>query len=224
MHLPIKKIFGKSLTFAVKTPTISEPSWCNEVPRWRQLDDVTFAVVEAAAQFRLQHKNEWDTYRPHSLWLADQGGSNAADAFFVEGGSRSPSRFVGTLPSIRSSSLTLLMDWHGPVLCLQNGSRSTASGLAEAYWSHSAGDDQPSWLVYTRKKNHEKFTEFYVTFVICGLSHGDFTLAVGTQSDAEENIFADADINAKFCADLASNAISQTYYLGSEVVLHGGAT
>lgn len=120
----------EDLRFTVDPFVKEEPAWVTEVPRWHQLDPVTFAVVEAGSRLRRDHLRVWKA-RPDSLWLPAKGGSNIADHGFVRTGSRSPSRFVGTLPSIRSSSLTLLMNWRGPVLCMVGGD-STKHACIEA--------------------------------------------------------------------------------------------
>src|SRR5690606_10200594 len=95
------------------------------------LDPLTFAVVEAGARLRQEQPDLWLHRRPDMIWIAAEGASNIADYDFVVAGSRSPSRFVGTLPSIRSSSLALLMDWHGPMLCIVAGRETRAVAAAE---------------------------------------------------------------------------------------------
>jgi 3-oxoacyl-[acyl-carrier-protein] synthase II len=127
-----------------------EPSWAMVVPRWHQLDQVTFAVVEAGSQLAALYPEVWRN-KPARIWIAAAGASNGADYDFVRTGSRSPSRFVGTLPSIRSSSLALLMNWQGPVLCLVAGDRTEELTQAEVAAANRADPvPGPEWMISCR--------------------------------------------------------------------------
>lgn len=169
--------------FSVETPALAEPAWAKDVPRWHQLDDVTFAVVEALHQFRERCSGTWQECQPALVWLAARGGSNLADFEFVSRGSRSPSRFVGTLPSIKSSSLALIMNWQGPVLCLQSGDQTAEHGLQEMFWHQQGRDGQPAWLVtHTRIKTAKGFV-FKIVFFLSGApDQSEFLLTSDTRT------------------------------------------
>lgn len=104
------------------------PAWQDRVERWYQLDACAYALCEAG--FQLQRQYQWR--RPDLILLSSAGGSNATDLAFAQGGASSPAKFVHTLPNIRGSSLCQVLDWSGPILCLQNGEHTLSSGLLEA--------------------------------------------------------------------------------------------
>lgn len=169
------------LNFSIETPAVVEPAWAAEVPRWHQLDDATFAVVEAAYQFRTRFSEVWQASRPAAVWLASRGGSNLADYEFVQRGSRSPSRFVGTLPSIKSSSLALMMNWRGPVFCVQNGKRTVEQGLSEMYWHLQGAQMGPVWLVTSAREKIAKGNRFQILFFLSGGEEAaEYRLSCGT--------------------------------------------
>ena len=160
--------------FDVAVPAQSEPAWASVVARWHQLDESTYAVVEAAYRYSKAFPTEWERVRPNSIWLAAPGGSNTADYDFVIHGSRSPSRFVGTLPSIRSSSLALLMNWRGPVMCLQQGEKTMLKGFEEVYWHLLGSRSDPAWLITSTRAVQDQKISHKVSFFCFG-------------SDAESN-------------------------------------
>jgi len=158
-------IFNVTLKhFNISVPPESEPKWAESVARWHQLDESTYALVEAAYRFKTTSPDVWEHVQPQSIWIAAPGGSNIADNDFVQNGSRSPSRFVGTLPSIRSSSLTLFMNWAGPVMCLQSGEQTLAQGFEEIYWHLCAKPAEPTWLVTSSRSILGKGSVHLVSF------------------------------------------------------------
>jgi hypothetical protein len=174
--------------FNVSVPAQSEPAWAPLVARWHQLDEATYAVVEAAFRYGNEFPEEWDRVRPHSIWIAAAGGSNPADYDFVLHGSRSPSRFVGTLPSIRSSSLSLLMNWRGPVMCLQQGKETMLRGFEEIYWHLLASQSEPSWLITTTKTLEGQQTIYKVSFFCFG-SDADSEFLFSKDPSARGDVF-----------------------------------
>ncbi len=104
-----------------------DPLWQDRVERWYQLDTAAYSLCEAG--YQLQTK-QWT--RPDLIILSSGSGSNATDLEFARGGANSPSKFVHTLPNVRGSVLCQLLDWHGPVICLQDGNKTLISGLNEA--------------------------------------------------------------------------------------------
>ncbi len=174
--------------FNVSVPAQSEPAWAPLVARWHQLDEATYAVVEAAYRYSKDFPEEWDLVRPQSIWMAAPGGSNAADYDFILHGSRSPSRFVGTLPSIRSSSLSLLMNWRGPVMCLQQGEETMLRGFEEIYWHLLASQSEPSWLITTTKTFEGQQTTYKVSFFCFG-SDADNEFLFSKDPSARSDVF-----------------------------------
>jgi hypothetical protein len=154
--------------FEVAIPPQGEPAWASVVARWHQLDESTYAVVEAAYRYSKAFPKEWELVRPKSIWIAAPGGSNIADDDFVVHGSRSPSRFVGTLPSIRSSSLALLMNWRGPVMCLQNGEKTLLQGFEEVYWHLISSYSEPAWLITSTRIVQDQNISHRVSFFCFG--------------------------------------------------------
>ena len=112
-------------TFAF--PAVTKPVWSGKVDRWYQLDAMAYGLAEACFQWR-----QMEAERPSFLLLASRGASNDADRAFVESGAASPAKFVHTLPSVRSSTVCQVMDWHGPMLCLQEDPSTLCTALMEA--------------------------------------------------------------------------------------------
>jgi hypothetical protein len=164
--------------FNISVPTVTEPAWAASVARWHQLDEATCAVVEAAYRFSQMDPELWGKVWPKSIWLAAAGGSNKADYEFVLHGSRSPSRFVGTLPSIRSSSLALFMNWSGPVMCVQSGETTLVQGLDEVYWHLRDSEVSSTWLITSTRSMRDNNPEYIVSFFCFGSGlDGDFLLS-----------------------------------------------
>lgn len=108
-------------------PARTEPAWAAQVERWSQLDAAAFGMAEIYDRHR-----ETLTAFPKWILLASPAASNETDRQFAMGGARSPSKFVHTLPNIRSSSILRLMPWQGPLLCLQKDPWTVATALVEA--------------------------------------------------------------------------------------------
>lgn len=175
--------------FKIEVPALIEPVWAATVARWHQLDESTYAVVEAAYRFSQLNTDEWRRVWPKTIWLAATGGSNAADYDFVANGSRSPSRFVGTLPSIRSSSLALMMNWRGPVMCLLSGEKTLEQGFEEMYWHLRARKSEPAWLVTSTRIAKENKFEHLVSFFCFGSDlEGGFTFSKMSEQRGEHSL------------------------------------
>ncbi|MBI3556414.1 MAG: hypothetical protein HY074_09145 [Deltaproteobacteria bacterium] len=116
-------------------PAQNEPVWAAKVDRWYQLDACAYGLSQAWWQLK-----ESLGPRPAFLILASPGASNETDLAFARSGAISPSKFVHTLPNVRASALCQVMDWAGPMLCLQNGSRTLLGGIREG-----AGLLSPQW-------------------------------------------------------------------------------
>lgn len=113
--------------FTYEFPVKSEPAWSGLVERWYQLDAPAYGMTQAYAEFKSAL-----TDRPDLIILASPGSSGETDFQFASTGASSPSKFVHTLPSVRGASLLKVMDWHGPLLCVQNDPETWLTGLHEA--------------------------------------------------------------------------------------------
>ena len=113
-----------SLDFAFPAP--QQPEWAPKVERWYQLDGPAYGLCEFYSQL-LQNAE-----KPGVIFLASFEGSLPTDRAFAETGALSPAKFVHTLPNVRASSLCQTMEWHGPVICIQNGENSFERAVEEA--------------------------------------------------------------------------------------------
>lgn len=107
-------------------PATVEPAWAAKVDRWYQLDAFAYGLSQAWWQLQTEL-----SARPSFILLASPGASNETDWNFARGGATSPSKFVHTLPNVRASALCQVMDWAGPMLCLQNDPETLESAIAE---------------------------------------------------------------------------------------------
>src|SRR4051794_13717675 len=108
-------------------PAQMEPLWSHQVERWYQLDAYSYGLAQAYFSWKGQLED-----RPDFIILASPEASNRTDFLFAKTGGTSPSKFVHTLPNVRSSSLCQIIGWNGPLLCLQNDPYTLATGLREA--------------------------------------------------------------------------------------------
>lgn len=113
--------------FPISFPTVTKPLWSGKVDRWHQLDAAAYGLAQACFQW-----HQMEVEQPSFMVLASRGASNDADRAFVESGADSPVKFVHTLPSVRSSTACQVMDWHGPMLCLQEDPSTLCVALVEA--------------------------------------------------------------------------------------------
>lgn len=108
-------------------PAREPPAWAAKVERWVQLDSFAFLLPEAFTRWEKSLGS-----RPSLMLLTGFGASNITDSAFARSGAQSPTKFVHTLPNIRSSSLLAVMGWSGPVLSLHRDPCSLAAGFREA--------------------------------------------------------------------------------------------
>ncbi|MFZ4439268.1 MAG: hypothetical protein ACOYOS_12630 [Syntrophales bacterium] len=129
--------------FPFDFPAVTKPVWSGKVDRWYQLDAMAYGLAQACFQWR-----QMEAERPSFLLLASRGASNDADRAFAESGAASPAKFVHTLPSVRSSTVCQVMDWHGPMLCLQEDPSTLCTALIEAV--KMVSEDVPVvWILST---------------------------------------------------------------------------
>ena len=117
----------RHFSFAYDYPATAEPAWAPQVERWYQLDAAAFGLTELYWRER-----ENLSSRPAAMFLASPGGSNFTDRQFAAGATPSPTKFVHTLPNIRSAALLQVMGWSGRVLCLQKDPETVLAALSEA--------------------------------------------------------------------------------------------
>jgi len=125
----------------ISWPASQEPEWASGVERWYQLDAPAFALTEVFWKHRDQLQK-----RPTMMLLCSPGASNATDAQFALSAQPSPAKFVHTLPNIRSAALLQVMEWAGPVLCVQNDPNTILTGLYEGLSLGEEGGG-PIWIV-----------------------------------------------------------------------------
>jgi hypothetical protein len=115
------------MTFQFSFPAPNEPTWANLVDRWYQLDAYSYGLAEV-------YSRNPDQFGPHPdfVILASPRASNETDREFVLSGASSAGKFVHTLPNIRVSPLFQVMNYAGPVLCLQNDPHTYETALTEA--------------------------------------------------------------------------------------------
>lgn len=112
-------------THAFVFPVTTAPPWAANVERWYQLDAYAFGMADAAYAWRRDPA-------PELVFLASPGGSNATDSEFARAGARSPALFVHSLPNVRSSAFCQVLNWHGPLYCLQHDPATFAEATEEA--------------------------------------------------------------------------------------------
>jgi hypothetical protein len=113
--------------YSYQFPSVQEPQWSHQVERWYQLDAYAYGLAQAYSELRAQFSQP-----PHFVFLASPEGSNRTDSQFVRAQAASPSKFVHTLPNIRGSSLCQVMQWNGPILCVQQDPSTQIAALREA--------------------------------------------------------------------------------------------
>lgn len=139
------------LRFEHGFPARQEPEWKGRVDRWYQMDHAAYGLCEAYWAWKDRIGSA-----PSLILLASPGASNRTDRAFAETGATSPSRFVHTLPNIRSSPLCQVMGWNGPVLCLQKDPTTVQAALAEAAELVEAG--WPSVWVLSSSRSGPQYT------------------------------------------------------------------
>ncbi len=108
-------------------PHNTEPEWAHLVERWYQIDLAAHVLASAAWKWRQEFPKP-----PDFIFLASPGSSNVTDKEFVDSQTSSAAKFVHTLPNVRGSALCQVLNWTGPMICLQNDPATVLSGLSEA--------------------------------------------------------------------------------------------
>jgi hypothetical protein len=92
--------------------------------------------------------------KPGIIILTSDTGSLEADSQFVK--TFSPTKFVYTLPNVRSSALCQVMNWHGPILCIQQSPPFLESGVSEAT-SWAGNEYGRVWVMDVKDCNQGKY-------------------------------------------------------------------
>lgn len=151
-------------------PPAEPPAWSASVERWYQLDAPSFGFCE------LWSKKD-QSGMPDLMLLASPGGSMEMDVQFVATGASNPAKFVHTLPSVRAAALMRCMEWHGPLLCLQNDPFTVSNALAEtARWLER--EQKRVWIL--------GYLAPYVFRIRMG-EHGPFVVEEGTLTPPEDS-------------------------------------
>jgi len=97
-----------SFTFNFMSLNFPEPKWREQVERWYQIDAPSYALCESYWQNRDFLKD-----LPQAVYINSPDCSFKTDQSFCK--TLSPSKFVHTLPSVRTSALFQLLMWRGPM-------------------------------------------------------------------------------------------------------------
>ncbi len=137
-------------------PATETPVWAPMVERWYQLDAPAYSFAQTYTQLKSKLG-----VAPDLVIVASPRASNATDRAFATSGASSPSKFVHTLPNIRAVSLLQVMNWHGPLLCLQDDPFTIRSGIDQAL-AHFESDakQRSAWVISYNDTNLE--TAFFV--------------------------------------------------------------
>lgn len=113
--------------FSYSFPAPSEPAWSAKVERWYQLDAAAYGLVQSYEEMKDRLGPA-----PDLIVLASPRASNTTDRSFALTGASSPSKFVHTLSNVRGAPLLQVMEWGGPVLCVQDDPRTILNGIDQA--------------------------------------------------------------------------------------------
>ncbi len=92
----------------LETLPTSPPEWASLVERWYQLDAPSYLLCQSYWESKSKL-----TAPPDLILLNSPQTSFVTDRAFCQ--TLSPSKFVHTLPNVRSSALLQLLEWRGPL-------------------------------------------------------------------------------------------------------------
>jgi hypothetical protein len=138
-------------------PAPEEPSWSGKVERWYQLDAAAYGLVETYSSLREKLGSS-----PDMIVLASPLASNVTDRSFALSGATSPSKFVHTLPNVRGAPLLQVMEWGGPVLCIQDDPRTVITGLDQAIgFLETDPSIERAWVLTINENPIDRLSAFY---------------------------------------------------------------
>ncbi|MEQ1878115.1 MAG: hypothetical protein ABL958_15840 [Bdellovibrionia bacterium] len=179
----MKQVFMNVHIHEFSHPSPGEPAWKDKIARWSQLDFAAFGLVEAYESLKA------GLSRPSFIVLASPGASNETDRKFAIGGGASPSLFVHTLPNIRCSPLLQVMEWSGPVLCVQNDPQTFVAGVREAF-SFVGAEHPVVWVVAVEYRAFDPHGAFILEL---NERDGDFVIVEDIKGLRGGNEAADKD-------------------------------
>lgn len=138
----MKPIGVQHLSYRFEHPAREAPSWKTVVERWYQLDAFAYGLAQAYVAWKPRFSG-----KPSLILLASPQASNLTDFEFARTGAQSPAKFVHTLSNIRCSSLCQVMEWAGPVLCLQKDPSTELHALREAAALLEFGHEGAIWVL-----------------------------------------------------------------------------
>jgi hypothetical protein len=151
-------------THMFQFPAATAPAWSGQVDRAYQLDACAYGVADATEAWQRQPLDP-----PSLVILASPGGSNHTDWLFAQTTGTSPSLFVHTLPNTRGSSFCQIMNWSGPVLCIQHDPITCLTALREAIGL--VGQDIPTvWIISVQR---DCTRDAYYAAHLLSVSHTD---------------------------------------------------
>jgi hypothetical protein len=96
----------------MKDIKISKPPWAMEFKHYNQMDKASYFL----ANFIWEHKEVLLKNQPDEVYLFSSAASFYSDKAFINSSTlRSPSKFIYTLPSVKSNVICDLLNWEGPV-------------------------------------------------------------------------------------------------------------
>jgi len=138
----VKPISLQHLSFRYEHPAREEPSWKTVVERWYQLDAPAYGLAQAYVAWKPRLRQP-----PALVFLASPQASNTTDFEFARSGANSPAKFVHTLSNIRCSPVCQVMEWAGPVICVQRDPSTQLHALREAVAALESGSEGPIWVL-----------------------------------------------------------------------------
>jgi len=133
-----------SFTFNFMNQNFPEPAWKGKVERWYQIDPPSFALCESYWQ-----NQDFLGEAPDMILLNSPQASFKTDQMFCK--TLSPSKFVHTLPNVRTSALFQLIPWRGPLLSLVGDFAETLK-LGEELLT--GGRYRRVWAIHVKEAPH----------------------------------------------------------------------
>lgn len=125
-----------NFSFHFMNQNFPEPAWKSKVERWYQIDPPSFALCESYWQ-----NQDLLAEMPDMILLNSPNASFKTDQNFCK--TLSPSKFVHTLPNVRTSALFQMIPWRGPMMSfvggfadtLELGASMLATGSGKRIWA-----------------------------------------------------------------------------------------
>jgi hypothetical protein len=170
-------------------PSATAPAWSADIERAYQLDAYAYGMADAAYAWRSQLLD-----RPDLVILASPGASNHTDWLFAQTEGTSPSLFVHTLPNTRGSSFCQVMNWNGPVLCVQNDPVTCLTALREAIGLLS--QELPTVWIISVQRGHALGTDYSVHLLSVSTAGPSAAFEIDRRGDDDAPSPSDAQLLA----------------------------